>query len=156
MARTRDPDMRKSDWNTWTAGSRGVEVERPGTGTGGVACQRAQSPPRGRRDKGTFRAPPRREQEVHPHAVGQEEAATEEPPDLCGPARYRRRTGRGRRPRGCRRARLEDTRREPRLAGGCVLGGRRGDVALHRGLAPTRCCPRRFCEGVPPDELHAG
>src|SRR5215213_8505730 len=28
MARTRDPDMRKSDWNTWAAGSRGVEVER--------------------------------------------------------------------------------------------------------------------------------
>src|SRR5215203_2594922 len=28
MARTRDPNMRKSDWNTWAAGSRGVEVER--------------------------------------------------------------------------------------------------------------------------------
>jgi site-specific recombinase XerD len=28
MAGTRDPAMRKSDWNTWAAGSRGVEVER--------------------------------------------------------------------------------------------------------------------------------
>jgi PAS domain S-box-containing protein len=28
MARTRDSNMRKSDWNTWAAGSRGVEVER--------------------------------------------------------------------------------------------------------------------------------
>ena len=28
MARTRDPNMGKSDWNTWAVGSRGVEVER--------------------------------------------------------------------------------------------------------------------------------
>jgi hypothetical protein len=28
MAETRDPAMRKSDWNAWAAGSRGVEVER--------------------------------------------------------------------------------------------------------------------------------
>ena len=28
MARTRGSNMRKSDWNTWAAGSRGVEVER--------------------------------------------------------------------------------------------------------------------------------
>jgi PAS domain S-box-containing protein len=28
MARTRDPDMGKSDWNAWAAGNRGVEVER--------------------------------------------------------------------------------------------------------------------------------
>src|SRR5215211_5187467 len=28
MARTRDPNRRTSDWSTWAAGSRGVEVER--------------------------------------------------------------------------------------------------------------------------------
>jgi hypothetical protein len=28
MTRTRDPNMPKSDWNTWAAGSRGAEVER--------------------------------------------------------------------------------------------------------------------------------
>src|SRR5829696_10453932 len=28
MDRTRDPAMRKSDWNAWAAGSRTVEVER--------------------------------------------------------------------------------------------------------------------------------
>src|SRR5215213_1289113 len=154
MARTRDPNRRTSDWSTWAAGSRGVEVERleQELAESRASERRARLEAAERRDRFerlldasrrfTRTLSDRRRQQQRSRQIFAAQHAIDgllaEVDDLEDAA-----------------ARLEDTRREPRLAGGRVLGGRRGDVALHRGLAPTRCRPRRFRGGVPPDGLHA-
>ncbi len=148
---TRDPAVRKSDWNAWAAGSRGVEVMR-------LERELAESRARERRAR---------------HEAAEMRERFERLLDAS--KRFTRTLSDRRRQLLTSRQHLvihhaidgilaEASGLEDAAAGvletlgenlgwqvTVSLGGRRGDVTLRRGLAQAECRPRWFRGGVPPD-----
>src|SRR5215203_4660611 len=139
MARTRDPNMRKSDWNTWAAGSRGVEVERleqelaeSRASERRARLEAAETRERferllaaSRRFTRTLSDRRRQQQTSHQNVVAQHaiDGILAEAVGLEDAAA------------GVLRTLGENLGWQV-----AVLWVAGGDVALHRGLAPTRCC----------------